>query len=216
VAVERRRDVELPCGGHLGFVAAARNDADSRWLDWRIVEWVAAHAIELGGIPDDLVVAGWSAGGNLAAVVAQRARDEGGPVLRGQLLLTPVTDSDQTTGSYRENGEGYILTADLMRYFWDHYCDPEQRGEPTAAPLRGRLADLPPAVVVTAQFDPLRDEGNAYADALRAAGVPVEHIAARGHTHTSLTMVDVVLSGATVREEIALRLRAMFREPVEV
>jgi cation diffusion facilitator CzcD-associated flavoprotein CzcO/acetyl esterase/lipase len=183
---------------------------------WAALQWVAAHAIELGGIPDDLVVAGWSAGGNLAAVVAQRARDEGGPVLRGQVLLTPVTDSDQTTGSYRENAEGFILTADLMRYFWDHYCDPEQRGEPTAAPLRGRLADLPPAVVVTAEFDPLRDEGNAYADALRAAGVPVEHIAARGHTHTSLTMVDVVLSGAPVREEIALRLRAMFREPVEV
>jgi acetyl esterase/lipase len=183
---------------------------------WAALQWVAAHAIELGGIPDDLVVGGWSAGGNLAAVVAQRARDEGGPVLRGQFLLTPVTDSDQTTGSYRDNAEGYILTADLMRYFWDHYCDPEQRGEPTAAPLQGRMADLPPAVVVTAEFDPLRDEGNAYADALQAAGVPVQHVAARGHTHTSLTMVDVVLSGAPVREEIALRLRAMFREPVEV
>jgi acetyl esterase/lipase len=80
---------------------------------WAALHWVAAHAIELGGIPDDLVVAGWSAGGNLAAVVAQRARDEGGPVLRGQLLLNPVTDSDQTTGSYRENAEGYVLTADL-------------------------------------------------------------------------------------------------------
>src|SRR3954469_19522006 len=183
---------------------------------WAALQWVAAHAIELGGIPDDLVVAGSSAGGNLAAVVAQRARDAGGPVLRGQLLLTPVTDSDMTTGSYRENAEGYVLTADLMRYFWDHYCDPEQRSEPIAAPLRGRLADLPPAIVVTAEFDPLRDEGIAYADALRAAGVPVEHIAARGHTHTSLTMVDVVLSGAPLREEIALRLRTMFREPAQV
>jgi cation diffusion facilitator CzcD-associated flavoprotein CzcO/acetyl esterase/lipase len=183
---------------------------------WAALHWVAAHAIELGGIPDDLVVAGWSAGGNLAAVVAQRARDEGGPVLRGQLLLNPVTDSDQTTGSYRENAEGYVLTADLMRYFWDHYCDPAQRGEPTAAPLRGELADLPPAIVVTAEFDPLRDEGIAYAEALRAAGVPVEHVAAQGHTHTSLTMVDVVLSGARVREEIALRLRSLFREPAQV
>jgi cation diffusion facilitator CzcD-associated flavoprotein CzcO/acetyl esterase/lipase len=183
---------------------------------WAALQWVAAHAIELGGIPDDLVVAGWSAGGQLTAVVSQRARDEGGPVLRGQLLLNPVTDSDMTTGSYRENADGYVLTADLMRYFWDNYCDPAQRGEPTAAPLRGNLADLPPAIVVTAEFDPLRDEGAAYAEALRAVGVPVEHIAARGHTHTSLTMVDVVLSGARVREEIAFRLRAMFRQPAGV
>ncbi len=189
---------------------AAVEDADAA------LEWVAAHAIELGGIPDDLVVAGWSAGANLAAVVAQRARDAGGPALRGQLLLTPVTDSAMTTGSYRDNGEGYLLTAGLMRYFWDAYCDPEQRTDPAAAPLRGNLTDLPPAVVVTAQFDPLRDEGIAYAEALRAAGVPVEHVAARGHTHTSLTMVDVVLSGAPVREDLARRLRALFPEPAAV
>jgi acetyl esterase/lipase len=189
---------------------AAADDA------WAALQWVAAHTIELGGIPDELVAAGWSAGGNLVAVVTQRARDEGGPALRGQLLLTPVTDSAMDTASYRENADGYVLTAPLMRWFWDHYTDPEQRTDPTAAPLRGELAGLPPAIVVTAQFDPLRDEGIAYADALRAAGVPVEHIAARGHTHTSLTMVDVVLSGAPVREEIALRLRALLREAATV
>lgn len=183
---------------------------------WAALQWVAAHTIELGGIPDDLVVAGWSAGGNLAAVVAQRARDEGGPRLRGQLLITPVTDGGMDTGSYRDNADGFVLTASLMRWFWNSYCDPEQRTEPTAAPLRGELAGLPPAIVVTAEFDPLRDEGIAYAEALRAAGVPVEHVAARGHTHTSLSMVDVVLSGAPVREEIALRLRALFREPAPV
>ncbi|WP_040339986.1 flavin-containing monooxygenase [Candidatus Blastococcus massiliensis] len=183
---------------------------------WAALQWTAAHAIELGGIPDDLVVAGWSAGGNLATVVAQRARDEGGPVLRGQLLLTPVTDAEMATGSYRENAEGYVLTSELMRYFWDHYCDPAQRTDPAASPLRGRLGELPPAIVVTAEFDPLRDEGVAYVEALRAAGVPVEHVAARGHTHTSLTMVGVVLSGAPVRAEIAQRLRALFREPASV
>ncbi len=181
---------------------------------WAALRWVAEHAIELGGIPDELVVAGWSAGANLATVVAQRARDEGGPALRGQLLLTPVTDAAMTTGSYRENADGYVLTAGVMRYFWDHYCDPEQRSDPAASPLRGRLADLPPAIVVTAEFDALRDEGIAYAEALRTAGVPVEHVAARGHTHTSLTMVDVVLSGAPVREEIAARLRALLPEKV--
>ncbi|MGY2129578.1 flavin-containing monooxygenase [Blastococcus sp. SYSU DS0617] len=183
---------------------------------WAMLQWVGAHAIELGGIPDDLALAGWSAGGNLVAVVTQRARDDGGPAVRGQLLLTPATDSTMDTGSFEENADGYVLTAPLMRWFWDHYCDPEHRTEPTAAPLRGELVGLPPAIVVTAEFDPLRDEGSAYAEALRAAGVPVEHVAARGHTHTSLTMVDVVLSGARVREEIALRLRAMFRQPAEV
>ncbi|MDT0275492.1 flavin-containing monooxygenase [Blastococcus goldschmidtiae] len=183
---------------------------------WAALQWVGAHAIELGGIPDHLVVAGWSAGGNLVAVVTQRARNEGGPVVRGQLLLTPVTDSTMDTGSFEENADGYVLTAPLMRWFWDHYCDPERRTESTAAPLRGELGGLPPAIVVTAEFDPLRDEGIAYAEALRAADVPVEHVAARGHTHMSLTMVDVVLSGARVREEIALRLRALFRQPAEV
>ncbi|TKJ17998.1 steroid monooxygenase [Blastococcus sp. CCUG 61487] len=203
VSVDYRHGPEAP-------YPAAVEDA------WAALRWMAEHAIELGGIPDDQVVAGWSAGGNLATVVAQRARDEGGPALRGQLLLTPVTDAEMATESYRENAEGYVLTADLMRYFWDHYCDPAQRSDPTASPLRGRLEGLPPAVVVTAEFDPLRDEGVAYAEALRAAGVPVEHVAARGHTHTSLTMVDVVLSGAPVREELALRLRALFREPASV
>ncbi|MBJ7454393.1 MAG: alpha/beta hydrolase fold domain-containing protein, partial [Blastococcus sp.] len=134
---------------------------------WAALQWVAAHAIELGGIPDDLVVAGWSAGANLVAVVTQRARDEGGPVVRGQLMLTPVTDSTMETRSYQENADGYVLTAPLMRWFWDHYCDPAQRAEPTATPLRGRLDGLPPAIVVTAEFDPLRDEGIAYAEALR-------------------------------------------------
>jgi len=203
VSVNYRHAPEARC-------PAAAEDA------WAALQWVGAHAIELGGIPDDLVLAGWSAGANLVAVVTQRARDEGGPVVRGQLLLTPATDSSMDTGSFEENADGYVLTAPLMRWFWDHYCDPGQRTEPTAAPLRGRLDGLPPAIVVTAEFDPLRDEGIAYAEALRAAGVPVEHLAARGHTHTSLTMVGVVLSGARVREEIALRLGALLREPVEV
>ncbi|WP_309229726.1 alpha/beta hydrolase [Blastococcus sp. TML/M2B] len=180
------------------------------------LHWVAAHTGELGGLPDQLVVAGWSAGANLAAVVAQRARDAGGPALRGQLLITPVTDSTMATGSYRENAEGYVLTAGVMRYFWDHYCDEDRRSEPAASPLRGRLDDLPPAIVVTAEFDPLRDEGIAYAEALRAAGVPVEHVNAHGHTHTSLSMVGVVLSGARFRAEIAAHLRALLPETAPV
>jgi acetyl esterase/lipase len=174
------------------------------------VQWAAANAIELGGIPGQLAVAGWSAGGNVAAVACQLARDAGGPEISGQLLLTPAVDSDLTRPSYEENGDGYILTLPLMRWFWDHYADPADRGDPRAAPLRGNLAGLPPACIVAADFDPLRDEGVAYARALEAAGVPARLIRARGHTHTSVTMVDVVLSGAPVRAEMAAALREFF------
>jgi cation diffusion facilitator CzcD-associated flavoprotein CzcO/acetyl esterase/lipase len=189
------------------------------------VSWMAANAIELRGIPGQLAVAGWSAGANLAAVTAQRARADGAPDLAGQILICPVTDSDFGRPSYRENGEGYVLTAPLMKWFWDHYmdptymdpthidpthADPEQRRDPRVAPLHGELSGLPPAIVVTAQFDPLRDEGDAYADALAAAGVPVRAIRARGHTHTSLTMVGVVISGAPVRAELAAAVRELF------
>ncbi|HEY2285186.1 MAG TPA: alpha/beta hydrolase fold domain-containing protein [Streptosporangiaceae bacterium] len=177
------------------------------------VRWADAHAAELGGIPGQLAVAGWSAGGNLAAVACQRARDEGGPDISGQLLLTPVTDADLTRPSYTENGEGYVLTTPLMHWFWDYYADPADRGDPRAAPLRGRLDGLPPACIVAADFDPLRDEGIAYGQALEAAGVPVRHVRARGHTHTSLTMVGVVLSGAPVRAEMAQALSGFFPVP---
>jgi acetyl esterase/lipase len=101
-----------------------------------------------------------------------------------------------------------MLTLPLMRWFWDHYADPEQRTDPKASPLLAEdLSNLPPAIVVTAQFDPLRDEGDAYAAALADAGVDVHHIRARGHTHTSVTAVDMVLSGASVRAEMAASLR---------
>ena len=99
------------------------------------VQWVAANAVELGGIPGQLAVAGWSAGGNIAAVACQLARDAGGPDIRGQLLINPVTDADLTRQSYVENGDGYLLTSALMRWFWDHYADPADRRDPLAAPL---------------------------------------------------------------------------------
>jgi cation diffusion facilitator CzcD-associated flavoprotein CzcO/acetyl esterase/lipase len=185
------------------FPAAAR-DA------FAAVQWAAANSSELGGIPGQLAVAGWSAGGNIAAVACQLARDAGGPRISGQVLISPVTDSDMTRPSYAENGDGYGLTTALMRWFWDHYADPADRSDPRAVPLRGNLDSLPPACVVTADFDPLRDEGIAYAGALKAAGVPVRHVRGRGHTHTSLTMVGVVISGAPVRAEIAEALMGFF------
>ena len=174
--------------------------------------WVAEHAIELGGIPGQLAVAGWSAGGNLAAVVTQLARDNGGPTIAGQLLITPVTDSDLETASYIENADGYVLTKPLMVWFWDHYIDEADRDDPRVSPLRAdSLAGLPPAFVVTCQFDPLREEGQAYAAAMESAGVAVEQLRARGHTHTSLTMVDVILSGAPAREEMANAIKGFFK-----
>jgi acetyl esterase/lipase len=175
------------------------------------LQWVAANAASLGGDPTRLAVAGWSAGGNVAAVAAQLARDNGGPSLKGQLLLTPAVDGSKEYSSMRENAEGYVLTKSLMDWFWDHYADPSDRSHPKASPLLAEsLANLPPAVVVTGQYDPLRDEGDAYAAALKAAGVPVQHIQARGHTHTSVGMVDVLPSGRPVRDQMAAALRGFF------
>jgi acetyl esterase/lipase len=178
---------------------------------WAAVQWIADHAAELGGIPGQLVVSGWSAGAGIATVICQLARDAAGPTIVGQALLTPVADSDQTRGSYVENADGYVLTASLMGWFFDQYADPDVRDDPRIAPLRAAdLSGLPPAIIVTAEFDPLRDGGVAYAETLAAAGTPTEHIRARGHTHVSLAMVDVVVSGAPIRAQIADALRGFF------
>mgnify|MGYP003334406119 FL=1 len=175
------------------------------------LRWVAENAASLGGDPSQIAVAGWSAGGNVAAVAAQLARDAGGPAVVGQLLLTPVTDCDFSRPSYTENAEGYLLTRSLMEWFWGHYADPADRTHPKASPLRHpNLAGLPPAAIITGDFDPLRDEGIAYAEALAAAGVPVQHIRARGHNHTSVTMVGMIISGAPVRAQMAAALAGFF------
>lgn len=138
--------------------------------------WVALHATELAADPDRLAVGGDSAGGNLATVTALRIRDEGGPPLCGQLLIYPVADyHTPPTSSYLANANGYLLTRDMMIWFWEHYLNHAGEAEdPRAAPLRAPdLSGLPPALVITAEFDPLRDEGERYAERLRQAGVPV-------------------------------------------
>jgi acetyl esterase len=137
------------------------------------VRWAAARVPELGGDPARLAVAGDSAGGNLAAVVAQDCRDAGGPALAGQLLIYPTTDFVERYPSMAENGEGYFLSAADMTWFSEQYL-PEyaDRADPRLSPLRGRLDGLPPAVVVIAEFDPLRDAGEAYVAALSQAGIP--------------------------------------------
>ena len=169
--------------------------------------WIGEHAAELGGLSGTVLVGGWSAGGNIAAVTCQLARDRGGPHIAGQLMVCPVTDCTFDRPSYNDNGTAYFLTRGLMYWFWDLYCSPADRTDPRVSPLRGKLAGLPPAFVVTCEFDPLRDEGIAYADALAKAGVPVEQLQARGHFHSSFTMVDVVRTGVSGRAKMAEALR---------
>jgi acetyl esterase/lipase len=178
-------------------------------------KWIAEHALELGGRPGPLLVAGWSAGANIAAVTCQLARDRGGPEIGGQLLVCPVTDCSFDRASYTDNATGYFLTRSLMFWFWDIYCSPADRTDPRASPLRGKLQGLPPAYIVTCEFDPLRDEGIAYAEALAAAGVPVGQLKAHGHFHSSFTMVDVVITGVSGRAQMAEALRVFARSPEE-
>lgn len=152
--------------------------------------WAAQHAVEIGADPARIVISGDSAGGNLAAITALRARDENGPSLRGQLLFYPVTDHyTADTASYKENAEGYGLTRDQMVWFWDHYLAAEADAvHPYASPLRAPdLKGLPPAMIVTAEYDPLRDEGIAYANRLVEAGVVVTHSHFEGMIHGFVT-----------------------------
>ncbi|MGZ4436097.1 MAG: alpha/beta hydrolase [Nocardioidaceae bacterium] len=151
--------------------------------------WAADHLGELGGT-EVLAVAGDSAGGNLAAVVAQQLRDAGGPPLAAQLLVYPATDVTGDYASRTDNGEGYFLDLPTMGWFMEQYAaDPAAHNDPRLSPLRAdSLADLPPAVVVTAEYDPLRDEGEAYADALRAADVRVESRRFDGMIHGFIDM----------------------------
>lgn len=165
------------------------------------LRWTADVAPRLGIDGDRLSVGGTSAGGNLAAATALRARDEldGDPALPdldGQLLAYPVLDASMDTPSYREPPEVPFLTREAMSWFWDNYCpSPVQRANPYASPAAADLSGLSPATVVTAGHDPLRDEGIAYADRLAAAGVPVDTVHEPSLAHGFLSMVDEAPAG---------------------
>jgi acetyl esterase len=174
--------------------------------------WVAANAAAIGGDPRRIAIGGDSAGGNLAAVVAQMARDRGGPALVYQLLVYPVTNYGYDTASYRENAEGYLLTRDAMVWFWNHYLRSAADGDnPLASPLRANdLRGLPPAMVLTAEFDPLRDEGEAYAMRLQEAGVPVTLKRYAGTIHGFFSLGAVLDQGKQAMADAAAALRTIF------
>ena len=175
------------------------------------VRWVADHGAEIDVDPARLAVAGDSAGGNLAAAVALALRDTG-PALRAQVLVYPVTDGTLGEPSMDENGDGYFLTKATMAWFWDHYMgDRDRATEPTASVLHApdeALAGLPPALVITAEFDPLRDEGEAYASRLAAAGVDVTTSRYDGMIHGFFSMGDFVPEGKAAIDEASEMLRA--------
>ncbi|MXX17987.1 MAG: alpha/beta hydrolase [Dehalococcoidia bacterium] len=163
---------------------------------WAALEWVGEHLAEIAAPGVPLFVAGDSAGGNLAAVMALRSRDRGGPTIASQILIYPVTDADFERPSYTDPENQLLLTREAMVWFWDHYApDAERRSEADASPLQAAdLAGLPPAVVLTAEYDVLRDEGEAYAERLREAGVPVNFQRYEGQTHGFFTLL--VLHGS--------------------
>ena len=181
---------------------------------WAALQWVAANAEDLGGDPGRIAVGGDSAGGNLSAVMSILARDAGDPKLAFQLLIYPAVDMDFSRPSIDENADGYVLTKDHMIWFRGHYLGSEgDRADFRASPL---IADdhsnLPPALVITAEFDPLRDEGRDYAETLQAAGVPATLSNYEGQVHVFFQLSPILDGGRQAVEEACAALRDAFGE----
>lgn len=177
------------------------------------LRWVARHGAEIGGDASRLAVGGDSAGGNLAAVLAQVARDQGGPPIRFQLLVYPATAHDLEAPSMKANAKGFFLEVEGIRWFLNHYFNgPEDVENPLASPLRARsLAGLPPAYVITARYDPLCDEGEAYAKRLRESGVKTEHRRYEDLIHGFFTMTITDRTNEAIRDAARV-LRAALSE----
>jgi acetyl esterase len=160
-----------------------------------VTQWAARNADALGGDPGSVVIGGDSAGGNLAAATALMARDHGAPALAAQLLIYPMIAADFTTESYRSFGEGFYNPRPALQWYWDQYVpSPADREHPYASPLKADLRGLPPAVVVIAGHDPLRDEGIAFGNALEAAAVPTMYRQYDGGIHGFMTMPALELA----------------------
>ena len=178
------------------------------------VEWVAEYAEDVGGDPERIAVGGDSAGGNLTAAVTLLSRDMDGPELVHQSLIYPAVNSPalETFDSYEENAEGYFLEYQSMEWFYERYIqDSIDRRNEYAAPLLARdLSGLPPATVITAGFDPLRDEGIEYAERLSEADVPVEHVHFEGMIHGFVSMREMVDRSEDGIEAVAEGLQNAF------
>ena len=179
---------------------------------YAVTEWIAQNAASINVDPARLAVGGDSAGGNLAAAVSLKARDQGGLDVAFQLLVYPVTAVNFETGSYQQNGNGYLLTMDGMKWYWKHYLSSEaDASNPYAAPMAAKdLSGLPPALVITAEFDPLRDEGEAYAQRLQAAGVATTATRYDGMIHGFFGMSAVMDQGKKAISEASSALKAAF------
>jgi acetyl esterase len=178
---------------------------------YAVLEWVAANAHEIEVDPSRLAVVGDSAGGNLAAALTLMARERVGPRIAAQVLVYPVTDHDFTTESHNDPGDPKVLQSDEVQYFWQEYLsDARDASNPYASPMRApSLRELPPALVITAEFDPLRDEGEAYAHRLADAGVPVELVRYDGMMHSFVTFLDALPAARLAVDRIARHLRSM-------
>ncbi len=175
--------------------------------------WVAQNAASISGDPARIAVGGDSAGGNLSAVVSQMARDKGGPKLVYQLLIYPATDYFiPGTASMHENADGYFLTRDSIVWFWNHYSNSEEDAHnPMMAPIYAKdFHNLPPALVITAEYDPLRDEGEMYAAKLQEAGVNVTSTRYNGMIHGFFTMGGFMDQSKVAIAEAAAALRGAF------
>jgi acetyl esterase len=176
------------------------------------LSWTARNAASLGGDPRRLAIGGDSAGGNLTAAVSLMARDRKGPRLCHQLLIYPVTDHAFDTDSYRENADAPILTREIMQGFWGYYLAREEDGRhPYASPLRAEdVSGLPPAHLITAEYDPLRDEGEAFARRLAETGVPVVQRRYEGMVHGFLAFGDFIDLAREAMEDVTRELRRGF------
>jgi acetyl esterase len=177
------------------------------------LSYIAEQAVALSIDRTRIAVGGDSAGGNLATVVALMARDRGGPAITHQILMYPVADlTTFDTASYLANATGYYLTRTAMQWFAGHYLrSPGDARDPLASPLHAELAGLPPALVITAEFDPLRDEGEAYARRLQAAGVATRLSRYDGMIHGFYTMSAYLDGGKRAGSEVISALQAAFR-----
>ncbi len=174
--------------------------------------WIVEHSAELAIDPERVAVGGGSAGGNLAAAVSLMARDRGEPKLLLQVLDGPATDSSMKTPSMEENGQGYLLTKEAMQQFWDHYLrGPDDARNSYASPAFAEdLSGLPPALVLTAEYDPLRDEGEEYGRRLQAAGVPAMVSRYDGMIHGFTFFTKVLPAAREARAEVSAALRRAF------